>query len=575
MKINLSFLIILFVSILTFFNDILIGVLRIDYLISLILAFCITGIFLLMLLKKSKLTIENNFCKTDLFFLIPYILFVLIKIVFPDYYADVLTYHYYKQEYVFVDKINYDFLVCGGKVNDFVYPLADRMNYIFRFFLGLRLGTILSYFSVIILFYQIKKIIRFLNPKVKNYLQILVGLCAIFMPILYRFIGKYYIDIYSTIFLLEIFYIGLKENNIFTKKKNLYYWFLICGISIGIKISNLILVIPIGINIIINNIKNFKNLKFFDYTICIVMFFVPFVIYGVNNMIQVGNFFYPFLGRKKYYNSINWNDPSWGIPNIFYAFIWPIVVSIFPAKGHNEEYLYEWIWAVGYIWLIMNIFIKIYKKKYRTILFRSEIINVIFCFLWAILMNGYCRYAMIIPILFIINIISNFETENKKINFISIFQICAIFIIMSTSIYNVKKITFLGYYLEEFKKELKNTFIDKNCTVHIDGVWGSINSNGGMTSLLREEGTPIYNLEDIYIKDSKYLYDKYKNLLKNKNIYVVTSKLYRPSEKTLKLLADKNFEVIEKVAEYDCTEIPYMQNEDKWEIYKVRYKLEE
>lgn len=90
--------------------------------------------------------------------------------------------------------------------------------------------------------------------------------------------------------------------------------------------------------------------------------------------------------------------------------------------------------------------------------------------------------------------------------------------------------------------------------------------------MLREEGTPIYNLDDDYIKDSEFFYNKYKSMLKDKDIYVVTSKFYRDSEKALKMLEDKNFQVIEKVAEYNCNTLPYIGYMDEWEIYKIRYK---
>ena len=67
--------------------------------------------------------------------------------------------------------------------------------------------------------------------------------------------------------MLELFYIGIKEKELFNKKGMLYYWFLLAGITVGIKISNLVLIIPIGINIIYNNIKLFKILKIRDYII--------------------------------------------------------------------------------------------------------------------------------------------------------------------------------------------------------------------------------------------------------------------------------------------------------------------
>lgn len=95
-----------------------------------------------------------------------------------------------------------------------------------------------------------------------------------------------------------------------------------------------------------------------------------------------------------------------------------------------------------------------------------------------------------------------------------------------------------------------------------------------MTSLLREEGTPIYNLNDFYIKTSDYFYEKYKSILEDKDIYIVIYKFYRTEEDTLKELTEKNFEVIEEVGKYDYTELPYLHYLDEWKIYKVKYRAE-
>ena len=95
-----------------------------------------------------------------------------------------------------------------------------------------------------------------------------------------------------------------------------------------------------------------------------------------------------------------------------------------------------------------------------------------------------------------------------------------------------------------------------------------------MTSLLREEDTPIYNMQYNVIEKSSFFTQKYKEAFKDKDIYIVTSKLYRNAEDTIRSLESDNFEVIEKVAEYDYTELPYLHYLDTWEIYKVRYKAE-
>ena len=93
-----------------------------------------------------------------------------------------------------------------------------------------------------------------------------------------------------------------------------------------------------------------------------------------------------------------------------------------------------------------------------------------------------------------------------------------------------------------------------------------------MTSLVRDEKTPIYNLDCTNIKNSEFFYEKYKSNIENKEIYVITSSMYKPAEETKRLLEENNFEIVEKIAEYDYTELPYLHYLDKWEIYKVRWK---
>ena len=575
MKTNLSFLIILFVAVVTFINDIIIYFFKLDYLLSLIISTVAVMGLLIFLLKKKKIEIENYFCKWDLIFLGLYLVFTVIKIVMPDYNYDTISYHYYNQKYPFIDKLNFDFLVAGGRVSDWVYPLGDRMNYIFRYLLGMRLGAILNYFSIVIIFYQIKKFLKKLSPNIKPAIQIICASFPISIPIIFRIVGTYYIDIYSAIFLLEIFYIGIMEKEIFNKKGMLYYWFLLAGIAVGIKISNLVLIIPVGINIIINNYKLFKNLKIRNYIISIVLFFLPFAIYGLNNLVQMGNFFYPFFGGEKYYDLNNWNDHEFSIPNFWYSFIWPIVITFFSEKGHNEKCLIELIWGFGYVFLIINMLIKIFEHKTKTDIFKLEILSFVSCILWANFMNGYCRYAIVIPLLLVIDLAGNFSINCKDINISNrIFyglQFALIIIVFIITLQGTRSEIY-NYNVVIWKDEVKKVFKDKNYTIHIDGIWGDIYREGGLISLFREEGTPIYNLQTTCIKDSSSLYSKYNEIVKNKDIYIIVSKCYRDKEKTFGLLEEENFEVIEKIEEYDYTEIPYMIYLDKWEIYKVRYK---
>ena len=158
MKLNLSFLILLIIAIISCICDFTSYVFQLPFIISFVLSLTMT---LLLIFKfRKKIIVKSNVEFLDIFFFAIIILSAISTLPIPDVSPDTANYHIYLQENIgFIDKINFDFFV-GRIVNCFSYSLGDRMNYIFRFFLGYRLGTILSFYSVIVLFYQFKRILK-------------------------------------------------------------------------------------------------------------------------------------------------------------------------------------------------------------------------------------------------------------------------------------------------------------------------------------------------------------------------------------------------------------------------------
>lgn len=571
MKLDISFFIIMIIAIIATLNDIVIFFFHTSYISSLLISIIIIFLITILLIKNKQLILENNFNKIDLVFLIPFLIFSILKIMTPDYMYDVVSYHYYKQENPFLDKIKFDFLVSGGKVNSFVFPLGDRMNYIFRYFLGMRLGNVLSYFSLVVVFYQIKKFLTFYCIQIKEFIKVIAGMLPISFYTIYLYFGTYYIDNYSLIFLLEIIYIALSNNQIFKQKNKLFFLVLLCGITIGIKISNFVILIPIGIFTIVKNISDFKTLRIKDYVISAIIFFSPFLVYALKNYLDVGNPFFPFLGGEEYYDNNHWQDDTFGIPNFWYSFIWPIIIVLNPEKGFNLK-VYDYIWLYGYIFLIVNILLNLFKEiKYKKLL-ELEILTFSIVIFWANFLMGYTRYASVIPILFSIIMIVNISIllQNKKmfLKLLGIMQSIILLVILYNGVLNC--CSNISFYNKNFKNNFKYAIKDKNTKIHIDGVWGNINACGGIISLIREEETPIYNLENWHIEGSDFFINKYREILKDKEIYILFSDLYRPID--LNKVQDLGFEVIEKFQEYTQEDLPYLQNYDTWTIYKIRYK---
>ena len=155
MKINIHFFVVLLLALITIVSDFAIYFCGCDYELSLLIGLAITTTISVVLLLKKKIKPELNFDKLDMLFLIFLGCYSIINIAIPCIESDVAMYHTYLQENPFTDKVNFDFFP-GRTRNSFLFPLGDRMFYVCRFLLGYRLGTILSYYCVIVLYYQVK-----------------------------------------------------------------------------------------------------------------------------------------------------------------------------------------------------------------------------------------------------------------------------------------------------------------------------------------------------------------------------------------------------------------------------------
>lgn len=146
------------------------------------------------------------------------------------------------------------------------------MNYIFVNFLGYRFGAILYWYVSIVIFYQIKNFLNYIIPEMKDKAKIIIAtmiLCTFSVNLCF---GEYSIDIYSTVILLELLYIAIRNINIFEFKNYLYLSIFLAGVATGIKISNIVFVGVILLYISISSFKKLKNIKVYDVLICIIVF---------------------------------------------------------------------------------------------------------------------------------------------------------------------------------------------------------------------------------------------------------------------------------------------------------------
>lgn len=585
LEISLSMLFLLLICFITIINDIIIYFTRINYNISLLISLLMVIFFYIA--NKKKIKITNNFNKLDIIPIIFYTVLFLVIVQYKDDFLDTITYHLYNQRNPFIDKINFDFL----PLSTYFFPLAERMNFIFVNFLGYRYGTFLSLYIIFVLYYQVKRIFGFIIPNINNKRLCIYSSLVIFSLTSNLLMGKFFIDNFSIVFLLEIILIFFKNNNIFEDKKYLYYMAILSGISIGIKLSNLILVFVINIFIVGNCIftyggKQLKKVKVYDYVFLLIVFLFPSFIYMYNNFIQTKNPIFPFYNyifKSIYFNKISGTDPRLGSNNLIETILWPLFICVFPLRGDDIFGIEDIIWGVGFIASIGMLFSN--KNK---IPFKFALLNIVLTYSWVVFIFGYTRYGMVIAILYYILTLYMLdmliEDVKKKIkdNKISvktviktilmyIIGICIIISMCQSIAYNIVRI----YRMIISKNDISNKtkIVEK---YDIDGAWVCTKYNTSYIDLIRCNEDPMYSMDIILDEDpmchvnygfSDYSKKQFLNKINNKELYTIIP--YNYEEYVLEVLDRLNFKIIDELGVFSND---YFLNEyNTLRIVKIEY----
>lgn len=577
-KFNIHFYLLLFIVITVAISDIIIYFLKSNFIITNLIIGLLLSFMSYLLKKKKIITFEANCSKVDIIFFAFLIGYLIISIVFPDLSWDTRSYHIYLQENVFKDKLNYDFFA-GRNLNSFLFALGDRVNYLFRYILGYRLGTVISYYLILVLFYQVK---RFLIKNVESKSEKFISIFSIFpvmMSVVFSFSGTYYIDNFGLVFLLEIFYCVLYEEDIFKDKIKLYVLVILIGISIGIKVTNIIFLIPLGVYYLIKNFKELKYLKFYDYIIVFGLLVLPWGIYAIDSYVQTGNPVFPYYNnifKSEYFMEESWKDTNFGPQNFIQFLIWPLYIIFNPKSAFDTKFV-DFGWGTGYIAILGYIIYSLKNKKIlKTKLFVLSIIVFIDYYLWQILLIGYVRYAsilLILSLIVVITIISKFY-ERKKIKF---FILAFIFIILCLPslaydfLIIVKDYPNINEFVSEYKSNFCKIVKDRNNEkINVDGILGAIADDSLLSTLLRKDNM-IYNLEEWVTITNDKTEEMYSDKIKNKTIFVLVDKL------TLELKKDylnrNNFEI------FDIKELSgdynFLSPSDKLYLFEVQKHVED
>lgn len=584
LKINVSFFILIAITLVVILSDLTIFLFNLEYKISLFIGLIVVAFLSRIFIRKRKIKVENKFNKMDLVFWILFIILIVTTIVYPDSFWDTRSYHIYLQDNPFVDKINDDFFA-GRTLNSFLFALADRIHYVFRYFLGYRLGTLMSYYLLVVLYYQVKKFLTCIleNRISKNIISIL-SILPLTLYVVIEQTGTYYIDNFSVVFTLELFYIIFCENNVLRNRLNTYLMALIVGIIISIKVSNIALLVPLFVYFIVKNYKDLKYLKIYDYLVIIFLFIFPYLSYMLDNIIQTGSPVFPYYNnilKSEYFMEESWKDTRFGGKTIIEILLWPLYGIKYPNRLYDYGNV-DVMWYAGYVILIVYILFNLVRKitnfvtnkinnkkvkKEAMAIFKGESSEVfslavvlLFTYLmWSKVLVGYIRYAGVIAVLTYILVITIVVKSFSKKKYI----LCGLFslviianLVFTVKQYRVYKNSLINSVLTSGKNgltlyinNLKEVFYDKDYEkISIDGVWGVIMDDSSNPTLLREENTPIYNLRKSMTSTNELTTDMYYEKINNNRIYVPLN--YALMESKVSELSEYGFRITSNINTY-------------------------
>lgn len=508
---------------------------------NLALTIC-AGIFV-WLKQKGIISFKKiEFHKFDIIvFLILFLTFI-IRFAIPENSFDTLNYHLILQQNPFSDYINYHFFP-GRNLNTFSYPLGDRMFFIFREVLGYRLGILLNYLVVAVIYYLLKDFISMLIPRThQKYYNILISAIA-FLGIasekIYEIVSIYYIDILFIPLLIELTKIVLFDNDLTNINSRCIYFGLLSGMIIAFKITNIIFVF---ILLILYLFKIFKGFNLKHFLTMIVFAIIPWLVYTINIYVQTGNPVFPFYNsifKSQFFSYSNWLDDRFGPKNVFEIILWPFIIFLSPNRTADLA-VYSGKLSISFLICIIGILL--YKIKSNIFKINKPNRNFILLFLvltlfWSITMIGYIRYGLILEVFsgVIMGLFLYFLLSIKeKSYYLKIGSVITCLVIL-LNISLVFKEVFLKdavgawripFYknLELHKRNIKYVFIDRFTGVNAKKLnnieaWGICDFNSGYAMLLNPN-IPNISLNSSVSNDlTASMLDR--RLMQYKNLYTI------------------------------------------------------
>ncbi len=377
-------------------------------------ALLLLGIVLIFLVYRFREYIHIEKQRMDL---VAYIFLALIFIlaffrgILPDTSYDVMNARVFWQFPGFQDNIDYNTFPAAWT---FFFPLPDRVFYYPRVILGYRLGTMMNALLLALFFLEARNLVEtllgdklsVLEKSMAGYskeTQAVVGIifgksflaavsCLLFYII--AELGTYMVDLTALpLLLLLIRKVVARECDTFSGE--IIFTAYVAGICFGLKMTNIIFLVPI---IIIYIVKNRRYIHFGNFTVCVLIGIFPSISYLLYAYLSTGNpvfWTYNSIFKSPYHIDVDFKDMRWGPESIRDYIFWPLKMVIDYDSRITElarlPQIYILLGTVSSIYLTIKACVKRIWDKGMSVFI---LLFWIFYILW-LYSTGYARYAII------------------------------------------------------------------------------------------------------------------------------------------------------------------------------------
>lgn len=446
---RLLFIYVLYAVVISF-NDYLSYFTEMDYAVT--LACSVFGVLALTIiyLKKNKIEwLSFSINVYDIIIVLIILVLCGLRSILPETSYDTSNYHLYYQKFFDRDFVGYDFFPMRSFNAQTFGALGDRLFYGFRHILGYRGGTFLNTLVIILIYFQVCQMIKLLwkefghsgkSKGVKLFFSV-GALVTLMTECVYNNLSTYMVDYLAVPFLLEIVRMVIfSDEKDYQISHTSIYLCLIAGFAIGIKLTNILLILPFAIFYLIKNQKNI-NCKI---VICsAIVLVLPLGVYLIISYKLTGNPLFPYLNGifKSPYFSVRQspNDYSgfntrFGPKSLIEYFLWPFYMFKYVERASDVS-TYSGRLTIIFIVMILAAFWE-YKKFSKRI--KVIYLYIVYCYaLFLTVFHGYMRYVSVLEILgsiFTIIVLTEWIFNKHKVFFVIMGVVGVHFVLLQISV---------------------------------------------------------------------------------------------------------------------------------------------